>query len=144
MRFKFSRLIGLFVLALVLAFVVTGCGATAHQYAIVADQGFAITVAALDDAERAYCATPTASQATCARLDPLVIQAIHDVKAVTEAIKDSPGAFPKNLPDLLATLAQLQAVIADAAPIDGTLASRLAMANTKATALLTQLMGGTQ
>lgn len=121
-----------------------GCGATAHQYAIVADQGFATTVAALDDAEHAYCATPAASQATCARLDPLVVQALRDVAAVSEAIKASPGGFPKNLPDLLATLAQIQTVLTDLTPVNSPLASRLAMANTKATALLTQLMGGNQ
>lgn len=122
----------------------TACGATAHQYAIVADQGFSTTVFAFDDAERAYCAVPTASQTTCAQLNLLVIKALTDVKAVSQAIQDTPGGFPHDLPDLLADLAQIQTTLNDLTPVNGTLASRLAAANMKATALLTQLMGGTQ
>lgn len=93
----------------------SGC-ATARHLATVADATFAQAVFAVDDAEYKACQTHAApfTVEVCAKADPLVKQALVDVKAVTAAIKASPknAPVPTSLPSLLADLTAIRDVIA--------------------------------
>lgn len=130
-------------LACLLVVAAVGC-ATVRQVAIVADQSFATAVFALDDAEYQAWQTHVISDAQHQKLNAPIRQALTDVKAVSTALKAAPatGTVPQSLPDLLKDLNDVQAVIAALQPLVPTIAARATDANSKAIALLTQLVGG--
>lgn len=103
---------------LLLVLPIAGC-AHARHLAVVADASFAQAVFALDDAELQACSQQVLTQAQCDAAGPKIRQALVDVKAVTQAIQATPKnvAVPKALPDLLADLTQVQAVLGPAGQI---------------------------
>ncbi len=128
-----------------LALLGAACSTATRQYAIVADQAFAITVFALDDAEYTACQQRVMTPFQCASLNGPIKQALEDVKAVTLAIKATPvGTVPASLPQLLKDLDDVQHVILALQVVAPEIASKAAAANTAAISLLTQLAGGTR
>lgn len=136
---------GALLLACVLAGGAVSACASARQVAITADQSFATAVFAIDDAEwAAYqaCKPAPACEARHAKLNPVVKQALADVKAVTAAIKAVPSGMPSSLPDLLKDLLHVQEAIRAIDAVIPGLAEKTAAAETKALALLAQFVGG--
>lgn len=130
------------LLALTLIGLAPGCAASVRQYVIVADQAFAATVFALDDAEYAACQRQVLTAAQCQALNGPIRKALEDVKAVTLAIKATPkGTIPTSLPRLLQDLDDVQNVIRAFQVVAPELATQAAAANTAAIRLLTQLAG---
>lgn len=131
----------LFLLALVL--MMSAC-ATSRGAFIVADQTFAQSVFALDDAEYQAFQIHAISDAQHQKLNVPIKQALVDVKAVTLAIKQTPanGKVPVSLPDLLKDLNDVQNIIATLQPVAPAIAQKAAAANNAAIVLLTQLVGG--
>ena len=129
--------------ALAAAWLTVGC-ASARTVAIQADQSFAAAVFALDDAEFQACQTRLLTEAQCARLNGPIKQMLTDVRLVTLAIKASPTGVPASLPALLQDLQALQDAMQAAGPAMPALVAKAGEANTKAIALLTQLLGGTR
>ena len=119
-----------------------GCSTAVRQYVIVADQAFAATVFALDDAEFTACQRQILTPAQCTALNGPIKKALEDVKAVTLAIKAAPkGTIPTSLPRLLQNLDDVQNVIRAFQIVAPELSTKAAAANTAAIRLLTQLAG---
>jgi hypothetical protein len=131
-------------LLLVLTIAWASC-ATTQQLVIKADMAYSTAVFALDDAEWTVChpVPPAAIADTCTILDVHLVKALQDVKAVTLAIKAAPTTVPTSLPALLTDLSSIQIELNAAAQIPAVtnLANRVAEANAKAIALLTQIAG---
>lgn len=130
----------------VVALLAAGCGGSARHVAVVADQSLAQAVFAVDDAEFEACRAKVLSEAKCAELNPIIKQALQDVKALTAALqalpKDAP--LPKSLPSLLAGLSQIQGVIdvLGEGPQFAPLGAKVHAANQKVIAVLTAFAGG--
>lgn len=123
------------------------CAGKARHIAVVADQTVAQLVFALDDAEYQACHQQHVLSADqCAKLDPVIKQALLDVKALTAALQSTPasGPLPKTLPALLKSLNDVGAVI-DAlggGPQFADLATKARKADAAVVNLLTQFAGG--
>lgn len=109
-----------FAVLLFAALLVSGCGAARHV-AVQVDASFATAVFAASDAALEACKQGVFSQAQCTvggDVNRNAQQALVDVKAVTTALQNAPKdvAVPKNLPDLLTSLTNLQRVVGDLAP----------------------------
>jgi hypothetical protein len=137
-----------FVWIVLLALVpLLGCAGKARHTAVIVDQTVAQVVFALDDAEYQAChQTQTLPVDTCAKLDPVIKQALLDVKALTAALQLAPkdGPLPKSLPALLKSLNDVGAVI-DAlggGPQFAGLAAKARAADAAVVNLLTQFAGG--
>ncbi len=76
------------------------------------------------------------------KLNPTIVQALSDVKAVTLAIKATPKGVPASLPDLLKDLQRLRQALSELDVLLPGLANTTSTAETKALALLSQLVGG--
>lgn len=139
---------GKVVLIVVLALTVScvGC-AKARHVAVLADATFAQAVFAVDDAEFKACETHVApfTVEVCAAANPKIKQALQDVKAVTLAIQASPsnGSVPKDLPSLLASLTDIQAILSPLSPslIKDEIASKIQYAIRLAVAVLNSFVG---
>lgn len=123
-----------------------GACAKARHVAVVADATVAQAVFALDDAELAACQAHVLTEAQCAALNPLVKQALVDVRSVTAAIKASPatGKVPVDLPSLLKGLTDIQAIVGPLSAVGGpvgVLATKTKVALDQAIAVLTPLAG---
>lgn len=121
MRLKNRIAPALVALALATAFCVTSCGAARHV-AVQVDASFATAVFAASDAALAACQQGVFTPAQCQVGGPVnanAQQALIAVKAVTQALQDAPkdAPIPKNLPDLLTALTNLQTLVGDLAPV---------------------------
>lgn len=128
------------------ALTLSACAGSARHIAVVADQTIAQSVFAIDDAEFEACKAKVLSEAKCAQLNPIIKQALLDVKALTAAIQQTPkdAPLPKSLPALLTSLNQINDVVAalgDGPQFAG-LSAKVRAANQKVIALLTQFAGG--
>lgn len=135
-------LVGL-ALAVIGVVIVPAC-ATTQSLLIKADQAYATSVFALDDAEYAACHPVVAlSAAACADLDGKVAQALQDVQATTRAVQLFPTTVPKDLPALLADLNNIQIILTQqpTLPLVADLSAKVANANAKAIDLLNHLLG---
>lgn len=135
------------VLALVVLVSLSGC-AKARHVAVVADASFAAAVFAVDDAQFEACKTHVApfSVEVCASTGPKIKAALVDVKAVTAALQATPkdGQVPKNLPDLMKALTDVQAILSPLSPslVKADVAAKVQSALTRAIAVLTLFTGG--
>lgn len=138
------------LVAVVLASLLVGFGlsacAKARHVAVVADATFAQSVFALDDAELSACQTHVLTDTQCASLNPLLREALVDVKVVTAAIQASPssGVVPSTLPGLLKSLEDIQAIVGPLSSAGGTLgvlASTTSTAMNQAIAVLSAIAG---
>jgi len=98
----------------------TECGAARHV-AVQVDAAFATAVFAASDAAMTACQQRVFTVEQCnvgGSVNRNAQQALIDVKAVTQALQDAPkdGGIPKNLPDLLTALTNLQVLVGDLAP----------------------------
>lgn len=136
-------------LVLVSLLSLVGC-AHARHIAVVADGAFARAVFAVDDAENAACQSHQLSSDACAAANPKIVAALQDVRAVSLALQQTPKnvAVPKNLPDLLADLTSVQAIIApiasvpNAPPAVQSLGANIAAAITQTIAVVRTFTGG--
>ena len=90
-----------------------GCSGSTRHIAVGVDYAFARAVFAFDDAEFVACQANTLTAEQCARLNPMIRDALVSVKAATLALKALPkdGQIPLALPDLLQSLTHLGQVV---------------------------------
>jgi hypothetical protein len=150
MKFRLNQIqIALVVALLVVVAAAAGCGSQRHL-AVQVDAAFSTAVFAASDAAMAACTNGTFTQTQCVvggSVNRNAQQALVDVKAVTQALQDAPKSVvvPKNLPDLLKSLTNLQTLVGDLAPAlpgKATLASKLTEAIAKAIALIQSFTTG--
>lgn len=115
-----GRLTGTIVAILLAASALSGC-AHARHVAVDADKGFSAAVFSLDETATQACQQHVLTPAQCAALNPKIAQALVDVIAVTKSLQATPKnvAVPKQLPDLLTDLTQVQAILAPASGLGG-------------------------
>lgn len=140
------------VLSVLLAVALLTSCAKARHVAVQADQSFAAVVFALDDTEFMACEPPTVNtaaglpQAICDALNPKLKQLLVDVRAVTQALKDTPAnaPLPKTIPAILKGLADVQRVIGDLSPgpLKAHLVAQVTAGLEKAIALVAQFTTG--
>jgi hypothetical protein len=126
--------------------------AKARHVVIQADQSFAAVVFALDETEFNACQPTTVNtaaglaQATCDTLNPKIKQLLVDVRAVTQALRDTPtdAPLPKSIPAILKGLTDVQRIIGDlgAGPVKARLVAQVTASLDKAIALLQQFTTG--
>lgn len=129
--------------------LLNACGAQRH-IAVQVDAAFATAVFAASDAAMEACKTMVFTPEQCAvggSVNRNAQQALLDVKAVTTALQDSKDStVPKNLPDLLVSLTNLQKIVGDLAPTIPTkndLATKIIAAINQAIAVLKAYTGAT-
>lgn len=88
--------------------------ATARHRAVQTDVTLAKVVFAIDDAERAACSQKVLSADQCAKLDPVILKSLKDVRAATLILQATPKAVvvPQSLTDVITDIATLQNMIA--------------------------------
>lgn len=144
MRVNSWRLRSLVLLGILIG-MAAACTGVRHV-AVVADESFAATVFAVDDAAFKACADKTLTQAQCDAINPKVKAALSDVKGVTQALIDTPkdAQVPKTLPDLLSNLTKVQALLADVtpSPVKQDLSDKVTKALDKAIEVVSAFTGG--
>jgi hypothetical protein len=133
------------LIALALSLGLSACAHARHT-AVLVDATFAQAVFALDDARADACQKGVLTPAQCDASKPKMKQALIDVKALTESIQATPKnvAVPKNLPDLLTALTDVQAILGPSSqvPQAAGVSAKASAAIAQAIALLKQFTGG--
>ena len=125
------------LLPFVLLVSLSACAHARHA-AVVVDLAFVQSVTALDDAELQACTQGILNPQQCADANPKIRRALEDARAVTAAVQATPKnvAVPKNLPDLLADLTEVQNIIGTSGLPAGPVLAKAQAAINQALALL--------
>lgn len=118
--------------------------ATTQKLLITVDKSVAVAVYAVDDAEWNAYNSHEIDVTEHAILNAKIVKALDDVGRVTDALEVAPTTVPKNLPELLTDLVELQNATNSLNPVVPTLSSKIGNALSSAIQLLNKLVGGAQ
>lgn len=136
------------VLVAIALFATSACGVSTRHIAVQADASLAQVVFALDDAEFEACAKHVLTAAECDKLNPLIKNALVDVKALTAALQATRdvNGMPSSLSALVADVAAIRKALDElgkvAPPSLAPFLTKLQAVEAQVVALVQQFAGG--